>query len=66
MLPKPVYEALPFVYFALGALTMASIDSPTKYLSVFALVGAGVLVVLMRHQSRHKHKSQPARRRFHT
>ncbi|KAF0812724.1 hypothetical protein IGB42_02564 [Andreprevotia sp. IGB-42] len=55
MLPKPVYEALPFVYFGLGMLTMAALDSPAKYLSILLLVAAGGLVLFMRHKNRHKH-----------
>lgn len=56
MVPKPLYEALPFIYFGMGMLTMAAIDSPAKYLPTLLLAGAGISVLYMRYTSRHARK----------
>lgn len=58
MLPKPLYEALPLVYFGLGMLAMAALESPAKFIPALLLVVAGGMVFSMRHSARHLRKPQ--------
>lgn len=60
MLPKPLYEALPFAYFGMGMLTMGAIESPAKYFPAFLLGVAGIAVLYMRYNNRHTRHPSPA------
>ncbi len=60
MLPKPLYEALPFIYFGMGMLTMAAIDSPARYFPTLLLAVAGSAVLYMRYSYR-KQARMPSR-----
>lgn len=60
MLPKPLYEALPYVYFGMGMLTMAAIDSPARYFPTLLLAVAGMVVLFMRYSNRHGRKPAQA------
>lgn len=64
MLPKPMYEVLPFVYFALAVLVLLTMHSAAKYVPALLLLAAGVVVLYQRHRNRHKHPP-PHRRHFH-
>jgi hypothetical protein len=49
MLPKGLYDALPWLYMALGALSAALLASDLKYLPSLLFVLAGMLVLAFRH-----------------
>lgn len=49
MLPKGLYDALPWLYMALGALSAAVLDSGIKYLPSLMFFLAGMLVLAFRH-----------------
>ncbi|SMC28774.1 hypothetical protein SAMN02745857_03401 [Andreprevotia lacus DSM 23236] len=63
MLPKPVYEVLPFVYFALAVLVLLTMESSARYLSALSLLAAGIVVLYQRRRNRHKHAAR--QRHFH-
>lgn len=48
MLPKLVYEPLPYFYIALGGVLTITLDSSLKYLPVALFICAGLLVLSMR------------------
>lgn len=48
MLPKILYNALPYLYFSAGFFALFSLEAPVGYLSVAAFTAAGLLVLLMR------------------
>jgi pSer/pThr/pTyr-binding forkhead associated (FHA) protein len=52
MLPKGVYEALPWLYMAIGALTPALLASDLKYLPAILFFVTGVLVLMLRNSAR--------------
>jgi hypothetical protein len=52
MLPKAVYEALPWLYMAVGALTPALLASDLKYLPAILFFATGVLVLMLRSHAR--------------
>ncbi|HXG28519.1 MAG TPA: hypothetical protein VNJ47_06710 [Nevskiales bacterium] len=52
MLPKGLYDALPWLYMAMGATVTALLESDLKYLPAALFVTAGVLVLLYRSASR--------------
>ncbi|MBI2380727.1 MAG: hypothetical protein HYV16_08230 [Gammaproteobacteria bacterium] len=60
MLPKPLYEALPFAYFGMGMLTMGAIESPARYFPALLLAVAGFAVMYMRYNYRHSRHPTPA------
>lgn len=48
MLPRMIYEPLPYFYLAIGGLLTVALESPLKYLPVVLFVCAGLLVLSMR------------------
>jgi Flp pilus assembly protein TadB len=56
MLPKAVYEALPWLYMAIGALTQALLASDLKYLPVILFFATGVFVLMLRSSARARQK----------
>jgi len=57
MLPRPLYEALPYAYILAGIVTMGGIESPIAIGSGVLLAMAGTLVMMMRNDYR---KRRPA------
>ncbi len=61
---KPVYEALPYAYIAIGVLVVLVLDSPLTYFSGMLFYVAGAVVWVMRSAYRRKNsKQQIANRR---
>lgn len=56
MFPKGIYEALPWLYMAVGALTPALLTSDLKYLPAVLFFVTGILVLMMRSSARTKLK----------
>lgn len=52
MVPKPLYELLPYVYMALGLLALISLESSWGKLSGLILIASGIVV----HQLRARHR----------
>jgi hypothetical protein len=52
MLPRGLYEALPWLYMAIGAMTTALLESEIKYLPALLFFSAGTLVLMYRHVGR--------------
>ncbi len=48
MLPKLIYEALPFFYIAVGVVTLTVVESPILFISSLLFLAAGVLVLAWR------------------
>jgi hypothetical protein len=63
MLPKGLYDALPWLYMAMGATVTALLESDLKYLPAVLFVIAGVLVLLYRSAGRRAAAHAPARPR---
>jgi hypothetical protein len=51
MLPKALYDALPWLYMGIGALVGAGLESQFKYMPATVLMLAGVLVLIWRSRS---------------
>ncbi len=52
MLPKGLYEALPWLYMAIGALSAALLEGGLRFLPMVLFFTAGILVLLYRQTSR--------------
>lgn len=52
MLPRPIYEALPFVYVVAGIITLVSNNSVTTLFSGILLAIAGITVFVLRRNYR--------------
>ncbi len=52
MLPRGIYEALPWIYMAVGAITPALLDSDLKYLPALLFFVTGGVVLLLRRNAR--------------
>lgn len=52
MLPRKLYELLPYFYIAVGIVCAVAIDSTIVLISSMLLIVAGVLVLLMRRNFR--------------
>lgn len=52
MLPRKLYELLPYIYIGVAILCAAAIDSKLVLLPSALLVTAGTLTLYMRHQAR--------------
>lgn len=48
MLPKPLYDALPWMYMTFGAITTALLESDLKFLPAVLFFLAGCLVLAFR------------------
>lgn len=51
MLPKSVYQSLPYIYIALGLLCLLIVESRLILFSSTLLIAAGGLVLWMRHNN---------------
>jgi hypothetical protein len=69
MLPKGVYDALPWLYMAVGAMSAALLEGDLKFLPTVLFFTAGVLVLLYRQASRSAarphSRTRPAHPRHH-
>lgn len=52
MIPRPVYEALPFVYTGLGLASILNIDLISGRLAGALLFAAGVIIFTLRKEYR--------------
>ena len=52
ILPKPVYEALPYLYVSFGLLALVMIESGVRYIPGAMLIVAGLIVLHLRFDSR--------------
>lgn len=48
LIPKPVYEALPYVYVGFGLLALAMIESGARFIPGALLIMAGLIVLNQR------------------
>lgn len=60
VLPKPVYEVLPYGYLVVALLTYALLESGMRYLSGTVFLAAGLMVLYWR---MHYRSTQQARAR---
>lgn len=51
MLPRPIYQLLPYFYICLGLLCMLIVESSLIFFSSTLLIMAGGLVLWMRHRN---------------
>ena len=51
MIPKSIYQFLPYLYIAVGLICMLLVDSKLIFFSSALLIGAGALVLWMRHNN---------------
>ncbi|NOY62827.1 MAG: hypothetical protein GXP10_06725 [Gammaproteobacteria bacterium] len=63
--PKPIYEALPFLYFVVGIYTFVKFDSSVAHISAALFCTAGVVVYWWRRSERSytTHYIRPQRKR---
>ena len=54
MLPKPIYESLPFIYMAAGAVAIVSLDHLLGRICGFLLILVGIGVYQMRRRYRYR------------
>lgn len=54
MLPKSIYELLPFIYFPTGLAAIATLDTPLGRVCGALLLSAGVAIFTMRKLYRSK------------
>ena len=59
MLPRKLYELLPYIYIVTGIVSSSLIDSTIVLLSSILLIATGVFVLLMRRSYRKSLKSKP-------
>jgi hypothetical protein len=52
MLPKGLYEALPWLYMAIGAMSAALLEGGLRFLPTLLFFAAGALVLLYRQAGR--------------
>ena len=58
VLPKPVYESMPYAYLLAGAAALVLIDSAGKYLPAVIFVATAVWVLRIRHHYRQEQADQ--------
>ncbi|MDH5610904.1 MAG: hypothetical protein OEY66_00420 [Gammaproteobacteria bacterium] len=51
MIPKSIYQLLPYIYISLGMLCLLIVESRLILFSSVLLIAAGGLVLLMRHNN---------------
>lgn len=61
-LPKPVYEALPYVYVGFGLLALAMIESGVRFIPGALLIVAGLIVLNLRFSYRQEESIRLRRR----
>ena len=59
MLPKMLYEILPFLYLSLGVGSGVAVNSIIVFITSVLLMATGILVLSMRVTYRHVHRSNP-------
>lgn len=52
MLPKPLYEALPYLYITIAVLSVTLIESRASVIPATILLAAAGMVLMMRHNGR--------------
>lgn len=60
MMPKSLYDAMPYAYMAFGASITAVMDSPLKYVPAILFISAGMLIFSWRRVSAQKRHQQAA------
>ncbi len=63
VLPKPVYEVLPYGYLVVALLTYALLESGMRYLSGTVFLAAGLMVLYWRMHYRSTQKARARTRR---
>lgn len=63
VLPKPVYEMLPYGYLVIALLTYALLESGVRYLSGTVFLAAGLMVLYWRMHYRSTQKATARSRR---
>ena len=63
VLPKPLYEALPYVYVGFGLLALVMIESGVRFIPGALLILAGLLVLNLRVSHRQEEAAMHSRRR---
>lgn len=58
VLPKPVYESIPYAYLVAGVLTFLLIESAGRYLPAIFFIAAALLVFQLRHTYRQNQAEQ--------
>lgn len=53
MVPKPIYETLPWLYGCGAVITLAMNDSPIRFFPVTLLIISALSVIYMRYHFRH-------------
>ena len=48
MLPKSIYESLPYAYVTCGVLTLVLLQTIARVIPGFMLISAGILILQMR------------------
>lgn len=52
VLPKPIYESIPYAYIFAGLAALALMDSAGKYLPAFIFIATAAWVLRIRHNYR--------------
>ena len=58
VLPKPVYETLPYVYLMIGLLSLSLLDGAMRYIPGILMCVVGVTVIHWRITYRHAHADE--------
>lgn len=62
-LPKPLYEALPYVYVGFGLMALVMVESGVKFIPGAMLILAGLIVFHLRFSYRQEEAVREKRRR---
>ena len=60
IMPKPVYESLPFLYVIGGVAAISTVDSFMSFISGVLLGSSGVLILIIRRNYRQSFESLPS------
>ncbi len=52
IMPKPVYESLPFLYVIGGVAAISTVDSFMSFISGILLGGSGIMILVLRRNYR--------------
>ena len=55
MLPKPLYERLPYLYFLAAFISFMTLETQYALVPIGSFVAAGLMVKLMRRQRRRQY-----------